>query len=338
MVILVAALASGADRLAESASPGSKRPPSAATKQPALAYAKLPLAFTENAGQHDGRVRYAAQAGGAGIFLTRREAVVALGKGRRGLALRLAFLDANPEATLSGGERSPGRVNYLIGNDASRWQQNLPTYREVVYRGLWPGINMAVRGRGGQLKYEFRLAPGADPGRIRLAYRGQERLSLGTGGELRLETALGVLRDSRPASYQTIAGRRVAVESRFLLGRGGAYRFALGAYDRRSPLVIDPGLLYSTFLGGSGDEVGLGIALDGAGSAYVTGETTSTAFPTTAGAFDTTHNGGKRVRDVLQKQQAENEVLVLGRLDRAAQTVGGFEEFFGEREIVIASV
>ena len=265
---------------------------SAARPAARSSYGALPLAFVPNAGQLDRRVRFSAQAGSASIFLTRREAVLALGMGRRGLALRLRFLGANASPTLSGVRRSAGRVNYLIGNDSARWQTNLPPYREVVYRGLWPGIDLAVGGGDGRLKYEFRLAPGADPNRIRLRYRGQERLALARDGALRVETPLGSLRDSRPLSYQPIEGNRVAVASRFTLGPGGAYGFALGSYDRRYPLVIDPGLVYSTFLGGGGGgAAAVGIAVDRAGSAYVTGLTLLNV-PTTAGAFDRSHNGG----------------------------------------------
>src|SRR5439155_3430522 len=131
-----------------------------------------------------------------------------------------------------------------------------------------------------------------DPRDIRLAYRGAERLALGRAGDLRIDTGFGVLRDSRPVSYQLIGGRRVPVESRYLLDGRLSYGFAAGAYDARYPLVIDPGLAYSTYLGGSGFDRGQGIAVDGAGNAYVTGLTASTDFPTTVGAFDTSANGG----------------------------------------------
>ncbi|HEY7863330.1 MAG TPA: SBBP repeat-containing protein, partial [Thermoanaerobaculia bacterium] len=256
------------------------------------AYAKLPLAFVPNAGQLDRHVRYAAQAGGSSFFFTHAEAVLALRKGKRGVALRLGFLGANPAPAIAGARPGTGRVNYLLGSDPARWHTKLPTYGEIVYRDLWPGADLRLRGQSGMLKYEFRLAPGADVSRIRLGYRGQQRLSLGQGGELRIETALGLLRDARPVSYQQIGGRRVAVESRFALGRGGAYGFTVGAYDPRYPLVIDPGLLYSTYLGGGDTDLSHAIAVDGAGSAYLTGVTGSPDFPTTAGAFDTTFNGG----------------------------------------------
>ena len=277
---------------ASASSEKANRSTTATKRQVLAAYAKLPLAFVPNVGQLDRRVRYAAQAGGSSFFFTRTEAVLALRKGKRGVALRLGFLGANPAPAIAGARPGTGRVNYLLGSDPARWHTNLPTYGEIVYRDLWPGADLRLRGQSGTLKYEFRLAPGADVSRIRLGYRGQQRLSLGRSGELRIETALGLLRDARPVSYQQIGGRRVAVKSRFALGRGGAYGFTVGAYDRRYPLVIDPGLAYSTFLGGSGPDQGVGIAIDGAGSAYLTGTTGSDNFPTTAGAFDTTYNSG----------------------------------------------
>ena len=128
------------------------------------------------------------------------------------------------------------------------------------------------------------VRPGARPQAIRLAYRGAQALSLDRSGNLRIRTQLGILTDVRPISYQPVGGRRVPVASRFVLSRSGVHGFALGRYDRRRPLVIDPGLLYSTYLGGSAGDRGFGIAVDGAGNAYVTGFTESLDFPTSAGA------------------------------------------------------
>jgi Beta-propeller repeat len=152
---------------------------------------------------------------------------------------------------------------------------------------------MAVRGEGGKLKYEFHLKPGSSVEEVRLAYRGAERLSVGARGELLVQTSLGVLKDAAPVSYQRIGGERVEVESRYRLLKGGGYGFWVGAYDPRYPLVIDPGLDYSTFLGGTGDDLPSGgIAVDRSGKAYVTGRTSSADFPTTPGAFDRTFDGG----------------------------------------------
>jgi Beta-propeller repeat len=146
---------------------------------------------------------------------------------------------------------------------------------------------MTVRGEGGNLKYEFRLKPGASVEDVRLGYRGAEGLSVGADGELLIQTSLGVLKDAAPVSYQLIGGERVAVESRYKLEGDGGYGFEVGAYNPRYPLIIDPELDYSTFLGGTDDDEGLDIAVDTRGRAYVTGNTISADYPTTPGAFDT---------------------------------------------------
>jgi hypothetical protein len=262
-------------------------------RQSVKAYGELPLAFVPNAGQSDRRVRFQAQAGGASFWFTPREAVFSFAAKGKGEVLRLQFLGANPATRIAGQRRGPGRVNYLLGENPSKWRTGLPSYQAVVYHELWPGIDMVFRGERGRLEYEFRVAPGASIQDIRLAYRGVRGLALDRAGNLELETPLGTLTDPRPVSYQQVAERRVRVESRFVLaGAGNAYGFAVGAYDRHLPLTIDPGLVYSTYLGGSGQDAAYGIAVDSAGNAYVTGFTGSTDFPTTAGAFDTTHNGG----------------------------------------------
>jgi hypothetical protein len=178
-----------------------------------------------------------------------------------------------------------------VGDDPTKWERGLPTHAELLYGGLWPGIDMAVRGEGGKLKYEFHLKPGSSVKYIRLGYRGAKGLKVGTGGELLVQTSQGVLEDAAPVSYQRIGDKRVPVESSYRLTGDGGYGFAVGAYDPRYPLIIDPGLDYSTFLGGGGLDFGSDIAVDRMGSAYVTGSTTSADYPTTPGAFDTIFNG-----------------------------------------------
>ena len=263
------------------------------------AYGKLPLSFIPNQGQSDEAVRYYSQGAGYGFFFTPMGALLSFAEGKEhGHALALDFLGADPEATLTAERHLAGRVNYLVGDKPNKWQQDIPTHAELLYSGLWPGIDMAVRGEGGNLKYEFYLKPGSSVDNVRLAYRGAEGIKVGDDGELLINTSLGVLKDAAPVSYQLIGGERVPVESRYVLERDGGYGFWVGAYDPRYPLVIDPGLDYSTFLGGTNGDGGQGIAVDRMGKAYVTGNTSSfytdfpNDFPTTPGAFDTTYNGG----------------------------------------------
>jgi hypothetical protein len=278
------------------------------------AYGKLPLSFIANEGQTGKAARYYAQGAGYGFFFTKEGAMLSFaeGKGRGGHALALDFLGANPHATLTARQRLSGRVNYLVGDDPARWQPGLPTHAELLYRGLWPGIDMAVRGKGSKLKYEFHLKPGSSVDDVRLAYRGAEGLKVGADGELLVRTSLGVLEDAAPVSYQRIGGERVPVESRYRLTGDGGYGFAVGAYDPRYPLVIDPGLDYSTFLGGELIDFGEGIAVDKSGSAYVTGLTQSADYPTTPGAFDITDNGDKDV--FVTKLNASGSELVYSTL------------------------
>ncbi|GAA4705385.1 DUF7948 domain-containing protein [Phytohabitans rumicis] len=253
------------------------------------AYARLPLTFVENRGQADGQVRYLAQGGRYGFFFTPDSLAMSLLEqdSATGVNLFLDFIDANPNVSVGAAHGAPTTVSYLRADSPAGSRRGLPTYGEVTYRQLWSGVDMAITGRDGVLKYEFRLAPGARVDDIQLAYRGADRLTTDEAGGLLVDTTLGTLRDTPPVSYQVIDGQRVPVASRYLLA-GGSYGFAVGGYDPEHELVIDPGLEYSTFLGGFGNQTGAAIAVDAAGSAYVTGFTQSPTFPTTAGAFDRT--------------------------------------------------
>jgi hypothetical protein len=260
------------------------------TKQRAAgAYGKLPLAFIQNRGQTGKSVRYYAEGAGHAFYFTPDKAVLTFTKKEKGVALHLTPLAASPSTRLVASERAPGKVNYLIGSEHHR---NLPTYRALVYRNVWPGVDLVFRGRGRTLKYELRVRAGAELSNIALAYAGADGISVGKGGNLLVKTPIGTLRDARPRSYQRIGGKHVPVESGYAVkSHGNAYGFALGSsYDPRYPLVIDPGIEYSTFLGGSGNDRADGVAVDAAGSAYVTGRANS-GFPTTPGAFDTSSNG-----------------------------------------------
>jgi hypothetical protein len=260
------------------------------TKQSAAAAsAKLPLAFVQNRGQTDKSVRYYAQGAGHAFYFTPDKAVLSFSKKKKGVALHLTPLAASPGMRLVASERAPGKVNYLIGSEHHR---NLPTYRELSYRNVWPGVDLVFRDRGGALKYELHVQAGADLSKTALASGGADGLSVGKGGNLLIRTPLGTLRDARPHSYQRIGGKRVPVDSRYTVkSHGNAYGFALGSsYDSRYPLVIDPAIEYSTFLGGSGNDRADGVAVDETGRAYVTGRANS-GFPTAAGSFDTSYNG-----------------------------------------------
>ncbi len=174
----------------------------------------------------------------------------------------------------------PGRVSYFLGNDPSRWQAGLATYARVRYQGVYPGIDLVWHGGDGALEYDFELAPGADPGTIGLRLEGAEQVTLAPDGALVMTLGGAELRQHAPVVYQEVAGRRTAVRGGYTLDPTGAVGFWLDAYDPMRPVVIDPLLGYSHYLGGTGADEGLGIAVEGSGSAYVTGSTVSNDFPT----------------------------------------------------------
>jgi Beta-propeller repeat len=247
------------------------------------------LSFVPNRGQVDARVRYHAQDGGATLWFTRKQAVFAVPGTDRGAVVALRFLRANPEASVVAAGKATATVNYLTG-PASSWRTGLPTYRRLVYRDLWPGTDLRFDGRGGTLRYELRLTPGTDPSRIRMAYRGAESLSLDRGGNLVIDTPAGAVTDSHPIAYQVVGGRRIPVMSAYTVA-GRRFGFVLGPYDHTRPLVIDPEVVYSTFLGGAAMDQGKAVAVDASGNAYVAGLTASADFPASTGAYDLSRGG-----------------------------------------------
>jgi hypothetical protein len=282
------------------------------------AYTNLPVAFVENRGQTDARVRYYAQGHRYAFFLTPQDIVLSFANSTASeqLALSLRFVGGNARAKLEGTEREPGEVNYLHGQDPAGWRTGLPRYEQIVYRELWPGIDLRLRDVAGTLKYEFRVRPGADPARIQLAYSGADGLALDGSGALLIDTAMGVLKDTAPVAYQTIDGARVPVESAYALttdagGRHHGYGFTVGAgYQPGYELVIDPGLEYSTFIGGASHEIGAGIKVDANGNAYIVGTTQSPDFPTTAGAFDRTGATSNSLEAFVTKVNPAGTALV----------------------------
>ncbi|MCL6599008.1 MAG: SBBP repeat-containing protein [Alicyclobacillus macrosporangiidus] len=271
-------------------------------------YVKLPLTFIPNAGQVHPDVLYYMQRSGRSFYFTREQAVFTFmeassklrkrfkvrskerEKGEsesplRGTALALQFVGANLHVQVEGQNEAVGKVNYFIGDDSTKWVTDLPTYHEVVYRELWPGIDLLFTGKSGRLKSEFIVQPGANIEDIRLRYRGAERLSLDEAGNLEIHTPYGILLEERPVSMQEIEGQQVPMPSSFLLQKDQDGEWVYGMqvghdFDTRYPLIIDPTLIYSTYLGGSDFDEGIGIAVDISGSAYVTGATSSLDFPT----------------------------------------------------------
>ena len=255
--------------------------PAPAPERIAGAYGQLPLMFEANQGQSNPRVKFLARGAGYGLFLTSDEAVLSMQAAPKQApgVLRMALVGGNPGAELRGDDLLPGKSNYLIGNDASKWHRNVPQFARVRYSQVYPGIDLIFYGKQGKLEYDFEVAPGSDPRQVALKFQGADQLSLDRNGDLVVAVGGRDVKLEAPRVYQTVAGEQKAVVGSFALRAANQVGFELGAYDRSRALVIDPVLTYSTYLGGSGSETFTKIAVDSAFSAYVSGTTTSADFP-----------------------------------------------------------
>jgi hypothetical protein len=243
------------------------------------AYGEIPLSFEANQGQSDGHVKFLSRGSGYGLFLTQTEAVLELNRSQSAL-LRLQFVGANAATRVEGLEELSGKSNYIIGNESGNWRTNLPNYSRVRYEDLYPGVDMIFYGNQRRLEYDFIVAPGADPKEISLLFQGADKMRIDDGGDLLLQMAGSDIRQHRPVVYQTGEnGSRELIAAQYVFKNNNEIGFQLGSYDSERPLVIDPVLSYSTYFGGVGEDVGFGIAIDGAGNTYVTGSTSSADLP-----------------------------------------------------------
>ena len=198
--------------------------------------------------------------------------------------IRIRFLGANPRAHAEGRDLQPGASSYFIGNDPRLWRARVPHFSRVAYRGIYPGVDVAYYATGGRLEYDLSLDARAQPRQIRLAIDGADRVRIDPAGDLVLTAGRAEIRQMKPVVYQETPEGRVRVEGRYVMRDRNRVGFEISAYDRRSTLVIDPVLVFSTYLGGSGRDDGRSIALDAAGNIYVAGTTASPNFPVTSGA------------------------------------------------------
>jgi len=287
--------------------------PDPQAKNASLFFPGLPLWFEANHGQADSQVRFLARGHGHNVLLTPKEAVVVLRKtspasevpARRARdvertavqtrSVRFQLVGADPQAPMGGLDLLPGKANYFLGANPAEWRSDISTFQKVRVQQAYPGVDVIYYASGQRLEYDFHVAPGADPGAILLRIDGADRVELDSTGNLIVEAGGERIHQHRPVAYQFVGDARRTVEVAYRLTGERTFRFVLGEFDSALPLIIDPVLSYSTYLGGSKQETAWDIALDASGNVYVAGESLSTDLPATLGAFQTNYGGGTTV-------------------------------------------
>ncbi len=309
----------------------------------------LPLVFEQNKGQVDAAVSYLARTSGYTLFLTGNEAVFSLrssspsgptssdpvnrartpqfeitqlrtsspnarpSRNETTATVRMQLVGSNRLPKIAASEQLPGRANYFIGKDPAKWRSNVPLFARVSYQDVYPGVKLAFHGAQGQMEFDFIVAPGANPRPIDLQFNGAKSIQTDGSGDLVISSAAGDVLLHKPIAYQEQHGSAQPVSARFVLGADDRVGFELGAYDHNRELVIDPSVsyAYSTYLGGSLEDDGYGIAVDASGNAYVTGRTSSADFPIVTGGYQTNNKGGGGTFDVfVSKIAADGSSLI----------------------------
>jgi hypothetical protein len=275
-----------------------------AARSSAVAANRVPLYFEKNQGQTASEVRYLARAGGYTAFLKSDETVLLYRNGKPGqkdareAVVRMKLAGSQKISDIKGEGPLPGVVNYLTGNDTSKWKTHIPTFAQVANDEVYPGVDLTYRADGKQLEFDFRVAPGVNPDSIRMTYSGASKMRLNKAGDLVFDTSSGPASMRKPVAYQDIDGKRVPVSADYALLSGGEVGFHLGKYDHSRTLVIDPTVNptveYSTYLGSGsmtyGGDTFSSMAVDSAGEAFICGSTYETSYPTGA-ASETAYSG-----------------------------------------------
>ncbi len=274
-----------------------------------------PLYFEANQGQCDATVKFLSRGKGFVLFLASEGTVFTfrnldLGfrvenelrqadlnqqseiRNHQSAAVHMHLVNANAPGTIEGLNPLPTRVNYFIGNDPAKWRSGVPTFARVAYREIYPGIDLIYYGNPGEVEFDFLVSPGADPERIELAFEGTDSLEFTEEGALLLHAQHSVLQVLPPRIFQEINSVKHPVDGHYVFRGKNRVGFELASYAVAYPLVIDPVLSFSSYLGGSANDRATDVAVDGSGNMYVCGYTLSADFPTTSGAFDETHNLG----------------------------------------------
>ncbi|HYM11385.1 MAG TPA: SBBP repeat-containing protein [Bryobacterales bacterium] len=243
---------------------------------------RFPLRFEPAPPDGPSGVKFLARTGGSTLFLTSRGAVLAF----QGVTLSFELAGAQAAREMSGMDPLPSKGYYFIGSQPEKWRSNVPNYAKVKYTGIYPGVDLIYYGQEGQLECDFVIEPGGQPDKIVLNFDGADQIHVDAAGDLVIEAGDGGMRMRKPRVYQPIQGARRYIEASYRMRGDHGVSFQIAQYDPRRPLVIDPVLSYSTYLGGSGNDGGLAVAVDEAGNTYVAGTIASATPPKGLGPID----------------------------------------------------
>ena len=295
------------------------------------AYGKLPLFFIQNDGQVESKVKFYEKNSGHATYFTPEGVYLALTK-RKALKadptqlankalgpqsfkselVRLSLIEANKNPEIIAEAKQAGKVSTFIGNNPKNWKTDIATYQAIRYKAMYPGVDVRYYGNNSQLEYDVIVQPGADPQLVRFQYQGIKGLKITAAGELEIKLKQGDIVQKKPLIYQEIDGRRVEVEGAFKLLPSNhgkhIYGFQVASYDTNRELVIDPTLVYATYLGGGSTDYGTSIAVDAAGNAYIAGSTESSDFPTVT-PIQAAHGSGSDDAFVTKINAAGNALL-----------------------------
>lgn len=275
-------------------------------------YGKIPMSFETNHGQTNPQVKFLARSNNYTLFLTPNETVLKLQQyanpEKKPAVVRMKLDGANQHPEIMGVNKLPGKANYFTSKDSANYHTHIPTYEQVKYHAVYPGIDMIFYGNQQQLEYDFVLSPTADPDAINLNLEGIEKLEIDDAGHLILHTLDGKIRLRKPFVYQEKEGHKQKISGSYILKNEYQVGFEVGTYDSSRPLVIDPVLEYATYLGGSDDSFGQKIVVDDEGNTYITGRTNSTDFPT-QDALQPTYAGGSNDA-FITKINADGSALI----------------------------
>lgn len=255
-------------------------------------YGKLPLSFERNQGQSADAVKFLSRGSGYTLFLTPTEAVFSLRNTDKRSALHMKLIGADANVQLNGEQELQGKVNYLIGNDRSKWHTGISTFRKVHYDNVWSGVDMLWYGSQTELEYDFVIKPGTEVSTVRVAFEGAEKVRLDDQGNLMIASNGEEVKHLAPVVYQEREEGRLSVAGKYVIKGANEIGFEVGDYDHSKPLVIDPVLIYSSYIGGSLSDQGFTVAANANGEAFVAGATSSDAssFPL-KNAFNSSQTG-----------------------------------------------